>query len=112
MHKGAVGSPRLGSRVRSALALLVLMYTPALVAADGAFLQDAQGLVSMEAESFGASVPQGGHEWLGENKPAAGFSGTGSMRALPEDKVSQTTGYAANSPHLDYHIQFNRSGTH
>ena len=112
MHKGTAGLPRLGSRVRSALALLVLMYTPALVAADGAFLQDAQGLVSMEAESFSASVPQGGHEWLAVSKPAAGFSGTGTMRALPEDNINQTTGYAANSPRLDYPIQFNRSGTH
>ncbi len=81
-------------------------------AAYGAFQQDAQGLVSMEAESFATSVPQGGHQWQLENNPIAGYSGSGTVRALPEDSVNQKTDYSANSPRLDFPVQFTGSGTH
>jgi hypothetical protein len=81
-------------------------------AQSGPYQQDGSGLVSVEAENFTASQAQGGHQWQLEGNPDPGYSGSGTVRALPEDGVNQRTGYAANSPRLDFPVEFNRSGTH
>jgi uncharacterized repeat protein (TIGR01451 family) len=79
----------------------------------GGFQQDGSGLVSMEAEHFQTSVAaSSGHEWLPAGAEFGGYSGTGALRALPEDNVSNNTSYANVSPRLDYQVNFALTGTH
>jgi len=67
------------------------------------------GLVSIEAENFDANVSQGGHTWSATSP--SGVSGS-AMLAGPNSGVNQDTGYAANSPRLDYKVNFVKTGTH
>ena len=90
--------------------ILIALSIPAV--ASGAFQEDGTGLVAMEAEHFHANTPQGGHSWDPVASPQSGYSGDGTLRALPEDKINQKTGYAANSPRLDFQVEFNTAGTH
>ncbi|UCD25368.1 MAG: DUF11 domain-containing protein, partial [Gemmatimonadota bacterium] len=79
----------------------------------GGFQQDGSGLVSMEAESYQASVVSpDGHEWLSVGASFGGYSGTDALRALPEDTVSNPTSYSSLSPRLDYEVNFVATGTH
>ncbi|MGH8502488.1 MAG: chitobiase/beta-hexosaminidase C-terminal domain-containing protein [Gammaproteobacteria bacterium] len=80
--------------------------------ASAAFQPDGTGLVSMEAEHFSGKQARGGHDWQREVKPNNGFSGEGTLRALPEDKLSIETNYTADSPRLDYQVEFANAGTH
>ena len=77
------------------------------------FQQDnsGQGIVVAEAENFHTNTPQGSHNWFFVSNPV-GFSGTGAMRALPQDGARLRTNYASNSPRLDYQIDFITPGTH
>ncbi len=68
-------------------------------------------LVVLEAEDFDANTPQGGDSWVFDTS-RAGFSGTGAMRALPDDGDNNNTGYEANSPRLDFQVNFTTTGTH
>src|SRR5204863_3163835 len=61
------------------------------------------------AESFDANVSQGGHTW--SSTSPAGVSGT-ALLAGPNTGVNQDTGYAANSPRLDYQVNFVKTGVH
>jgi len=67
------------------------------------------GIVSIEAESFDAKVDQGGHTW-GSTSPS-GVSGS-ALSANPNSGVNQDAGYAANSPRLDYKVNFVKTGVH
>ena len=67
------------------------------------------GIVSIEAESFDAKVDQGGHTW-GPTSPS-GVSGS-ALSANPNSGVNQDAGYAANSPRLDYKVNFVKTGVH
>jgi len=67
------------------------------------------GLVSIEAESFDANVSQGGHTWSATSP--SGVSGS-ALLAGPNSGVNQDTAYAANSPRLDYKVNFVKTGTH
>ncbi len=81
----------------------------------GAFQQGggAGGVVSMEAESHYANVlAPDGHAWLSAGGSFAGFSGTDALQALPEDGVSNGSGYSTLSPQLDYRVNFVATGTH
>ncbi len=80
---------------------------------DGVYQQDsgAQGLLVMESEHFAGNVPQGGHNWVPVTDPA-GFSGSGAMRASPVSGARIDTNYVANSPRLDFKVNFAKSGTH
>jgi hypothetical protein len=79
---------------------------------SGPFLQGkgSYGGVSMEAENAHANTPQGGHSWT--FIPLSGASGTGAMEATPNADVHRNTGYATNSPRLDFQVTFVRTGTH
>lgn len=70
----------------------------------------ANALVSMEAEGFDASVAQGGRSW--QAYTAAGFTGTGALRAMPNTGGQIDSGYLTNSPRLDFNVNFTRTGTH
>jgi P pilus assembly chaperone PapD len=83
------------------------------VAAGNAFLQDsgADGIVSMEAENYDLYTQQGSHEWISVTTPA-GYTGTAAMNTTPNNGTNQDTNYAANSPQLDYQVDFVKTGTH
>jgi lysophospholipase L1-like esterase len=80
----------------------------------GEFLQGTggQGIVSMEAENYHAKIPRGVHDWLEPSNPDSGFSGTAVMQALPDNRTRYSSNYAANSPQMDYEVQFNSTGIH
>ena len=65
----------------------------------------------MEAENFDGNVSQGGKNWT-HYAAVAGFSGTGAQQATPNTGVNNDTGYVANSPRLDFRVNFVKTGTH
>ncbi|MHC4740258.1 MAG: hypothetical protein ACYS9Y_15220, partial [Planctomycetota bacterium] len=73
--------------------------------APPAFLQDsgADGIVSMEAENYDVYTQQGAHSWISVTTPS-GYTGTAAMNTTPNDGTNQNTGYAANSPRLDFQV--------
>jgi len=71
----------------------------------------ADGLVFMECEDFDANVSQGGHDFVLVTDPP-GFSGTGAMRSLPDNGTNVNVGYVTGSPHLDFKVNFTKTGTH
>lgn len=78
-----------------------------------AFRQEtgANGLVVLEAEHFDAAAAPRAKAWT-HYAAVAGFSGTGAVRATPNTGVVVNTGYVANSPRLDFRVNFNKTGTH
>jgi glucose/arabinose dehydrogenase len=76
------------------------------------FKQDAgaDGIVSIEAESYHGHVDRSGHSWV--PTAPAGFSGSGSLLADPNIGANIQTGYAAASPRLDFKINFVKTGVH
>jgi glucose/arabinose dehydrogenase len=71
------------------------------------------GLVSLEAEDFDVKTDRG-DSWTPVTSPA-GFSGTGALQALANDGTiyaDSAANYLANSPRLDYRVNFLRAGTY
>ncbi len=96
------------------IAFSMLMLASSL-AISATFQQDggAQGVVSMEAESYHTSVvAPDGHAWLSAGAGYPGYSGTDALQVLPEDRVNYSTGYSSLSPQLDYQVNFVTTGTH
>jgi type II secretory pathway pseudopilin PulG len=81
--------------------------------AGGVFQQDegSDGIVSMEAEHYTANTPQGGHQWTLVTSPI-GYLDEGAMEATPDIGTNQNLDYAANSPRLDFLVNFVKTGTH
>jgi hypothetical protein len=81
--------------------------------AGGAFQQDegSDGIVSIEAEHYTYNTPQGGHQWTLVVSPI-GYSDEGAMEATLDSGTNQDTAYAANSPRLDFLVNFVKTGTH
>lgn len=74
--------------------------------------QDADGLAVWEAENFDTNTPSVDHQWIFDMTPA-GFSGLGSMYALPESgSTVGLPGALTDSPRLSYKISFAKTGTH
>jgi hypothetical protein len=92
---------------------VVWNFTTEAASGPDAFLQDAgaDGIVSMEAENYDDNISQGGHDWNFITSPS-GFSGSGAMRSEPDSGTNNDTGYAANSPRLDFQVNFVKTGTH
>ena len=78
---------------------------------QGPYQQGTDGRVMIEAEGYSNNVAQGGHTWDLVTSPA-GYSGGGAMQANPNIGTNHNTGYAANSPRLDYQVTFVKTGTH
>ena len=80
--------------------------------ATGAFQQGGgpDHLVSIEAEHYDTHTPQGGDSWLSISD--SGASGSVGMEAGPDDGTWRNTDYVANSPRLDYVVNFVTTGTH
>jgi hypothetical protein len=76
------------------------------------FKQDvgADGLAVAEVENNHANISRNGKSWTSNS--TAGFSGTGALIVGPNTEVNNMTGYAANSPRLDFKINFVKTGTH
>ncbi len=98
---------------RSVTTIGILLLVMGLVAqAKGPFQQvGADGLVIMECEDFDANISQGGHDFVLVTDPP-GFSGTGAMQSLPDSGTNVNAGYVTGSPHLDFQVNFTRTGTH
>jgi len=75
--------------------------------------QESGGRVVMEAENYDVVNNPGanGDSWVLEVSQA-GYSGSGYMSALPDDGTNQNTGYVANSPELEYQVNFATTGTY
>ncbi|MBP7053609.1 MAG: discoidin domain-containing protein [Phycisphaerae bacterium] len=86
------------------------------------FQQDggADGIVSMEAEHYDNKVETSTNTWsavttaTGFTAPE-GFSGGQAMQVMPATSAggkTVKTGYATNAPHLDFQVNFVKTGTH
>lgn len=75
--------------------------------------QDEAGFVVIEAENFDLNTPQGVHSWVFVRSPA-GYSGDGTMYALPDEPVAviEYPDSLTLSPRLDYKVEFTTTGTH
>lgn len=87
----------------------------ALIDGSGAlaFEQSAasQGIVSVEAENFTDMVSVNGYLWAFTDT-VAGYSGSGLMKAIPDNEQTFNVSYATSSPRLDFKINFVKTGTH
>ena len=80
-------------------------------AGPAAFQPDAAGLVTFEAEHYDAKTAANGQDWT----PFNGLpdpSGAGGLEAGPNAGVKYDTDYVANSPRLDYGVNFAQPGTY
>jgi len=69
-------------------------------------------LVSAEAENYSARSPApSGHAWVADTS-YPGYSGSGVMRAMPDSGASNNAGYSADSPRLDFRVNFVTAGVH
>jgi len=77
------------------------------------FLQSSgpDGIVAMEAEHFHTKVAASNRSWelVG---PKGGFTGAAGMQALPDGGTNINTGYVTTSPHLDFEVAFQKTGTY
>jgi hypothetical protein len=64
--------------------------------------------ISIEAED-GKAVKVGKLEWTKVAKPE-GFSGTGAMMAMPNDNVLNEENFVAESPRIDFEVDFPAPG--
>ena len=76
------------------------------------FVQDsgAVGLVAMNLASNHRTVARGGAAW--QPVVVAGSSGGSAYQALPSTGRNVSTGIEANSPQVDFQIDFKKTGTH
>ncbi|MBX3736254.1 MAG: cellulase family glycosylhydrolase [Candidatus Didemnitutus sp.] len=68
---------------------------------------DTNGLVRIEAVSYGIAAAGPAHDW--RYFSVANALGRGAVRALPADDVSKS---AANAPRLDFRVNFAQAGTY
>ena len=79
-----------------------------------AFIQEdsVEGLVIIEAEHFSLKIDApDGHQW-NLMKKKEGFSGEGTMQSLPNNGANRVSDFAGQSPRLDYHVKFTKTGQH
>jgi hypothetical protein len=75
--------------------------------------QGDDGLIVIEAENFHTNTAQGIHAWRFDRTPA-GYTGEGTMYALPDEPVAviDQPDALTTSPRLDYRVEFIKTGTH
>ncbi len=78
-----------------------------------AFLQDggSNGLAVMEAENNHANIGRNGKSWIVDTS-TSGYSGASALVTSPNTGALIDTGFVANSPRLDYRVNFVKSGIH
>jgi hypothetical protein len=91
--------------IKGAIGIMLVLFLAS--ACEGAFSQssDADGIVSMEAEHFMANVANGDHSWVTDEAGSA-------VQAMPNTGANLDTGYASNSPRLDFQVNFVKTGPH
>ena len=92
--------------------VVLSFFANSLWAESGFYIQEAgsDGIVSIEAEIYRAKYAREDHYWDFTTEKA-GFSGKGSMVALPDDGAREGIDYD-DSPYLDYKVHFVRTGRH
>jgi hypothetical protein len=82
------------------------------LAPGASFKQDVgtDGLAVAEVENNHANISRNGKSWT--SNATAGYSGAGALIVGPNTGVNQATGYAANSPRLDFKVNFVKTGVH
>jgi hypothetical protein len=78
-------------------------------AQDKAFVENADGLVVIEAEHNHGKADKDPHKWVAVKEPA-GFSGEGAVEAKPNDDVNNNEEFVTASPRLDYKVKFAKAG--
>ncbi len=77
-----------------------------------AYQQDsgANNIVSIESTAFDANTANGSHDWvsIGDANATLGQA----MQTTPNSGTNNNTGYVANSPRLDFDVNFVTTGTH
>jgi len=71
---------------------------------SGAYQPDSNGQVVMEAEHFDQNVSQAGRDWIAVYEP--GYVGDSALQSLPNSWLKVTTNLNANSPRLDYEVEY------
>jgi hypothetical protein len=76
-------------------------------------VQEADGVICLEAENYDTNLPQGGHRWSVITE--TGVSKDKALQALPNKGVEKDSKFARydplkDSPKLDYRIKFTRQG--
>lgn len=91
------------------LALAFLLVAAGGVAAGKTYVEQ-NGLIVIEAENFDTNTKSDTHEWKIEAS-TAGFSGKGSLIALPNANVNQNP-FSGLKPVATYKIKINKAGTY
>src|SRR5512145_2569086 len=101
------------SRKSIFMTLFVLAMSVGVSYAADPFMQSSgpDGIVAMEAEHFHTNVAASNRSWelVG---PKGGFKGAAGMQALPDAGTNINTGYVTTSPHLDFEVAFQKTGTY
>ena len=77
---------------------------------DGDFIES-NGMLVMEAEHYGQNVGRNGQKWA-LSTSFGGYQGSGSMAAHPDQGKIYNTGYASNSPYMNFPASFTKTGTY
>lgn len=104
--EGEIGDGNFSDRKSPAL-LPGLALSPGTDESGPTLIQSSAGgqFVYIEAERFNANIARGEHSWVfGTN--FAGYSGEGHTAAMPDIGTNRISGYATNSPRLDFRVRF------
>ena len=96
--------------LRYFLASLLILETGVL-----AQLSESNGLILFEAENVSTNIPRtitGTNYFWTNNTGVGGYTGSGSMVALPNDGTTVLTSWTNTSPELRYTINFTNTGTY
>ncbi|MGF1583076.1 MAG: hypothetical protein ACFCD0_27465 [Gemmataceae bacterium] len=72
------------------------------------FVQDSEGLISIDVNNYDNQVSQNGYSWIEHGNGSDGNSLTTSQNT----GTLNNSNYETNSPRLDYKVVFNRTGVH
>jgi hypothetical protein len=88
------------------VSVVALSHWPTVVAAQS----DDDSLISIEAESFSARGSVGGQEW--KTYSVTGATGDRALQAVPNNGTNIDLTFVADSPRLDYAVDFAESGNY
>ena len=92
------------------LAIYLALNTVSAAADKLPFLQNNQGLVTIEAEHHHVKTAKRKLKWVFKKKK--GYSGEGAMMASANKKTAIKSKYKRKSPRMDYQVKFNTPGTY
>jgi hypothetical protein len=95
--------------LKTAASLVALCLVAGSQAAEKPFVENAEGLIVIEAENAHANAKKDPHKWELVKEPA-GFSGGGAMEAKPNDDANNNDDFVTLSPRLDYKLKIAKPG--